>query len=74
MTDQILSPAERFAAATKKRGLPILEAFRASQRFDLDDYQVAACAVVEEGKSVLVAAPTGAGKTIIAEFAIYRAM
>ncbi|WP_309616861.1 DEAD/DEAH box helicase [Salinibacterium sp.] len=74
MTDQILSPAERFAAATKKRGLPILEAFRASQRFDLDNYQVAACAVVEEGKSVLVAAPTGAGKTIIAEFAIYRAM
>ncbi|MBC7589685.1 MAG: DEAD/DEAH box helicase [Salinibacterium sp.] len=74
MTDQMLSPAERFAAARKKRGLPILEAFRAAQRFDLDEYQVAACSVVEEGKSVLVAAPTGAGKTIIAEFAIYRAM
>jgi ATP-dependent RNA helicase HelY len=73
MTDQ-LSPAERFAASKKRRSLPILEAFRARQRFDLDPYQLAACEVVENGKSVLVAAPTGAGKTVIAEFAIFRAM
>lgn len=73
MTDQ-LSPAERFAAARRRTGSPILEQFRARQRFDLDPFQVAACEVVEQGKSVLVAAPTGAGKTIIAEFAIYRAM
>ncbi len=72
MTD--LSPAERFAAVKKRQGHPILEAFRAKQRFDLDPFQIAACAMLEEGKSVLVAAPTGAGKTIIAEFAIYRAM
>ena len=74
MTELDLSPAERFAAAKKNSALPILQAFRAAQRFDLDEYQIAACAVVEGGKSVLVAAPTGAGKTIIAEFAIYRAM
>jgi len=73
VTDQ-LSAAERFAAAKKRQGHPLLEAFRARQRFDLDGYQLAACEVVEDGKSVLVAAPTGAGKTIIAEFAIYRAM
>jgi ATP-dependent RNA helicase HelY len=73
VTDQ-LSPAERFAAAKKRKGHPLLEAFRARQKFDLDAYQLAACEVVEDGKSVLVAAPTGAGKTIIAEFAIYRAM
>ncbi len=73
MTDQ-LSPAERFAAAKKRRGTPILEQFRSRQRFDLDAFQIAACTVVEEGKSVLVAAPTGAGKTIIAEFAIFKAM
>jgi len=73
MTDQ-LSPAEQFAASKRRRGLPILEAFRARQRFDLDPFQIAACAVLEENKSVLVAAPTGAGKTIIAEFAIFRAM
>jgi ATP-dependent RNA helicase HelY len=73
VTDQ-LSPAERFAASRKRRALPILEAFRARQRFDLDPYQLAACEVVENDKSVLVAAPTGAGKTVIAEFAIFRAM
>lgn len=69
-----LSPAERYAAAKKRRGYPVLESFRASQRFDLDSFQISACEVVESDKSVLVAAPTGAGKTIIAEFAIYRAM
>ena len=69
-----LSPAERFAASRKRTGHPVLEAFRSRQHFDLDPYQVAACEVVEDGKSVLVAAPTGAGKTIIAEFAIFRAM
>jgi ATP-dependent RNA helicase HelY len=69
-----LSPAERYAASKQRAGLPILAAFRSRQRFDLDPFQLEACAFVERGKSVLVAAPTGAGKTIIAEFAIYRAM
>jgi len=73
VTDQ-LSAADRFAAAKRRAGHPLIEAFRAAQRFDLDAYQLAACEVVDDGKSVLVAAPTGAGKTIIAEFAIYRAM
>lgn len=67
-----LSPAERYAAAQRKT--PLLDAFRAKQRFDLDPFQLEACASVEAGNSVLVAAPTGAGKTIIAEFAIYAAM
>jgi len=69
-----LSPAERFAASRRRSGSPILEEFRSRQRFELDPFQLAACEVVEQGKSVLVAAPTGAGKTIIAEFAIFRAM
>jgi ATP-dependent RNA helicase HelY len=67
-----LSPAERYAASRRKT--PLLDAFRAKQRFDLDPFQLEACASVEAGNSVLVAAPTGAGKTIIAEFAIYAAM
>ncbi|MBG6237977.1 ATP-dependent RNA helicase HelY [Mycetocola sp. CAN_C7] len=67
-----LSPAERYAAAQRKT--PLLDAFHAKQRFDLDAFQLEACASVEAGNSVLVAAPTGAGKTIIAEFAIYAAM
>ncbi|HZK60062.1 MAG TPA: DEAD/DEAH box helicase, partial [Cryobacterium sp.] len=68
------SPAEQYAASRVRAGHPRLEAFRAGLRFDLDPFQVAACASIEEGKSVLVAAPTGAGKTIIAEFAVYLAM
>jgi ATP-dependent RNA helicase HelY len=71
---QELSPAERFALAKAKRHLPILDAFTAKLAIDLDPFQREACALVEQGKSVLVAAPTGAGKTIIAEFAIFKAM
>ncbi len=73
MTDQ-LSPAERYAASRRRAGRPTLEAFRARLRFDMDPFQLEACAQLEDGKSVLVAAPTGAGKTIVAEFAIFRAM
>ncbi|HEX3679146.1 MAG TPA: DEAD/DEAH box helicase, partial [Galbitalea sp.] len=69
-----LSPAERFSASRTRNELPMLEAFRAHQRFDLDEFQLAACASIERGNSVLVAAPTGAGKTIVAEFAIFLAM
>ncbi|AWB86341.1 DEAD/DEAH box helicase [Mycetocola zhujimingii] len=72
MTTADLSPAERYAASRRKT--PLLDAFREKQHFDLDPFQIEACASIEAGNSVLVAAPTGAGKTIIAEFAIYAAM
>src|SRR5690606_18274262 len=42
--------------------------------FDFDDYQREACAHVEAGSGVLVAAPTGAGKTIVGEFAVFLAL
>jgi ATP-dependent RNA helicase HelY len=73
MTPQ-LSPAERYAASRNRRSLPQLEDFRSRLAFDLDSFQLSACGSLEEGKSVLVAAPTGAGKTIVAEFAVYLAM
>ncbi|MET1042890.1 MAG: DEAD/DEAH box helicase [Microbacteriaceae bacterium] len=69
-----LSPAERYAASRAKASTPRLEAFRAQLRFDMDPFQLAACTTLEEGRSVLVAAPTGAGKTIVAEFAVFLAM
>ncbi|TFC41998.1 DEAD/DEAH box helicase [Cryobacterium sp. TMT1-21] len=68
------SPAERYASARARAGRPQLELFRSGLRFELDPFQLAACASLEDGNSVLVAAPTGAGKTLIAEFAIYLAM
>ena len=68
------SAAERFAAAKRRSRTPVLNDFRERLGFELDPFQIAACESLEEGRSVLVAAPTGAGKTIVAEFAIYRAM
>src|SRR5699024_3216896 len=38
--------------------------------FELDDFQVDACSHLQEGEDVLVTAPTGSGKTLIAEFAV----
>ena len=73
MTD-VRSPAERYEEARALRQLPRLRAFRDQLTFDLDPFQAAACRTLEEGRSVLVAAPTGAGKTIVAEFAVFLAM
>lgn len=42
--------------------------------FELDDFQKDACNYINEGKSVVVCAPTGAGKTVIAQHAIHRAI
>ncbi len=68
------SPSERFAAANAAATAPETAAFAAKQSFDLDPFQLAGCRALERGRSVLVAAPTGAGKTIVGEFAIHLAM
>lgn len=47
--------------------------FAATYSFDLDDYQQEACAALDEGAGVLVAAPTGAGKTVVGEYATFLA-
>jgi superfamily II RNA helicase len=52
----------------------LLESFTARYQFPLDDFQVRAIRAVLDGKSVIVSAPTGAGKTLVAEFAIHRAL
>jgi len=70
------SPAERYAAAkarTSERG-SLLTSFVAAYEFGLDGFQIEACKALESGRSVLVAAPTGAGKTIVGEFAIELAL
>ena len=51
-----------------------LAAFEKNLRFPLDDFQQSACRSVESGRAVLVAAPTGAGKTVVGEFGIYLAL
>ncbi|HLS73167.1 MAG TPA: DEAD/DEAH box helicase, partial [Actinomycetaceae bacterium] len=67
------SPAERYAAARRRAAAERSElaAFAARLGFELDDFQREACEDLEEGRSVLVAAPTGAGKTVVGEFAVH---
>jgi ATP-dependent RNA helicase HelY len=53
---------------------PVLTDFRAGYSFALDPFQDEACAALEDGYSVLVCAPTGAGKTVVGEFAVHLAL
>ncbi len=48
--------------------------FAARYPFALDAFQVRAIDALHAGESVLVAAPTGSGKTVVAEFAVERAL
>ena len=68
-----LSPAERFARAKANKANPALDSFLRLLSFPLDDFQEKACQALLRGQGVLVAAPTGAGKTIVGEFAIHLA-
>ena len=81
------TPADRFAAfrerqrasggttpLTPRETDPELASFRALYEFDFDDFQVAACGALGAGSGVLVAAPTGSGKTVIGEYAVHLAL
>src|ERR687883_1674930 len=68
------SPAERYAAARRRSAHPTLSDFTADLGFSLDPFQVEACEALDEGKGVLVCAPTGAGKTVVGEFAVHKAL
>src|SRR3954467_4208404 len=68
------SPAERYAAARRRSDHPALRDFATGYDFPFDDFQQHACEALEDGHGVLVAAPTGAGKTIVGEFAAFLAL
>ncbi len=51
----------------------MVDAFAADQPYPLDPFQIEAAQYLAEGRSVLVAAPTGTGKTVVAEVAIWLA-
>src|SRR5580692_10460736 len=80
------TPADRYAAFRQRRRDPEdpqrpqypedpqFGAFTALYDFDFDDFQVAACGALGEGSGVLVAAPTGSGKTVVGEYAVHLAL
>ncbi len=68
------TPAERYAKAKTRSSHPLTNDFIAQFDFGFDDFQIAACHAVEDGRGVLVAAPTGAGKTVVGEFAAFSSL
>ncbi|MDT5194345.1 MAG: ATP-dependent helicase HelY, partial [Mycobacterium sp.] len=53
---------------------PELSRFAEELPFTLDGFQLRACTALEAGHGVLVCAPTGAGKTVVGEFAVHLAL
>jgi len=72
--DALESPAEAYAAAKIRSKHPLTQEFIAQFDFGFDDFQIEACRSVEDGRGVLVAAPTGAGKTVVGEFAAFSSL
>ena len=53
---------------------PELVAFQALYDFSFDPFQLDACRALSAGHGVLLAAPTGSGKTVVGEFAVHLAL
>ncbi|CAN5146058.1 DEAD/DEAH box helicase [soil metagenome] len=68
------SPVERYAKFMGDQDNPVLADFTQLYDFEIDPFQVAACRALEAGRGVLVAAPTGSGKTLVGEFAVHLAL
>jgi ATP-dependent RNA helicase HelY len=74
MSTPAVSPAERYAKFRERQAAPEFASFRELYDFDFDPFQVAACAALTSGDGVLVAAPTGSGKTVVGEYAVHLAL
>ena len=62
MSTDELSPSERYAAHRKHKHHPVVRDFSALYDFPLDDFQLRACREIEDGRGVLLAAPTVLGR------------
>ncbi|MDQ1630658.1 MAG: ATP-dependent helicase HelY, partial [Frankiaceae bacterium] len=62
------------ASISRTTGLAALRDFALDLPFGLDPFQQEACEGLADGESVLLAAPTGAGKTVVGEFAAFLAL
>lgn len=68
------TPSERMAAAKSRSSHRLTMKFSEGFDFPLDDFQIKSLHCVEDGRGLLVAAPTGAGKTVVGEFAAFMAL
>jgi ATP-dependent RNA helicase HelY len=68
------TPSDKYAHFRSDQEHPAVAEFRALYEFKLDEFQLRACAALEDGHQVLVAAPTGSGKTLVGEFAVHLAL
>lgn len=70
------SPAERFKRSKllSKKNFDGIKKFAETKSYVFDDYQLQAMLAIDQDHSVLLAAPTGSGKTIVAEYGIYKAI
>jgi ATP-dependent RNA helicase HelY len=69
-----MSPMTRSPAASDRAPSSRTDEFASRLPFPLDRFQTEAIEAVDESQSVLVAAPTGSGKTVVAEFACWLAV
>jgi ATP-dependent RNA helicase HelY len=74
MSTPAVSPAERYAKFRERQSAPEFASFLELYDFEFDPFQVAACGALTAGDGVLVAAPTGSGKTVIGEYAVHLAL
>jgi ATP-dependent RNA helicase HelY len=74
MSTPAVSPADRYAKFRERQAAPEFTSFRELYDFAFDPFQVAACAALTDGDGVLVAAPTGSGKTVVGEYAVHLAL
>jgi ATP-dependent RNA helicase HelY len=70
------SPAQRYATFRRQQAEDgqELTQFQALYDFSFDEFQRQACKALNEGHGVLVAAPTGSGKTVVGEYAVHLAL
>ncbi|GAA3886930.1 DEAD/DEAH box helicase [Saccharothrix violaceirubra] len=74
MSSASRSPADAYSDARRRQSRPHLAEFLSVLSFELDPFQQRACEALADGHGVLVCAPTGAGKTIVGEFAVHLAL
>lgn len=69
-----LSPAQKLASFKRNQLRGEVNDFACRFDYPLDDFQLCAINALQAGKSVLVAAPTGSGKTLVGDFALFLAL